>query len=71
MIFLPLLIATMTLESFIPATCYMAPEIPTAKYNSGATTFPVYPTYISLETNPASKKYFNFLIYKNIFLNTL
>lgn len=32
----------------------MAPEIPTAKYNSGATTFPVYPTYKSLETYPAS-----------------
>lgn len=32
----------------------MAPEIPTAIYNSGATTFPVYPTCISFETYPAS-----------------
>mmetsp|Transcript_123637 Transcript_123637/g.184912 ORF Transcript_123637/g.184912 Transcript_123637/m.184912 type:complete len:92 (+) Transcript_123637:199-474(+) len=32
----------------------MAPLIPTATYRSGATTLPVYPTYKSLETNPAS-----------------
>lgn len=32
----------------------MAPEIPTAIYNSGATTFPVCPTCKSLETKPAS-----------------
>jgi hypothetical protein len=32
----------------------MAPDIPTAMYNSGATTLPVYPTYRSFETNPAS-----------------
>lgn len=29
-----LLIATITLESFIPAKCWMAPDIPTAMYNS-------------------------------------
>mmetsp|Transcript_15451 Transcript_15451/g.1387 ORF Transcript_15451/g.1387 Transcript_15451/m.1387 type:complete len:127 (+) Transcript_15451:103-483(+) len=46
--------ATITLESFIPATCYIAPEIPTAKYNYGATTLPVYPTYKSFDTYPAS-----------------
>ena len=40
--------------SFIPATCYTAPEIPIAKYNSGATTFPVYPIYKSFGTYPAS-----------------
>ena len=32
----------MTLESFIPAKCWIAPEIPTAIYRSGATTLPVY-----------------------------
>jgi hypothetical protein len=32
----------------------MAPEIPTAIYNSGATTFPVYPIYWSLAAYPAS-----------------
>ena len=51
---IPLLIATMTLESFIPAKCWIAPEIPTAIYNSGATTFPVYPTYWSFAAYPAS-----------------
>ena len=29
--------ATMVLASFIPAKCWIAPEIPTAMYNSGAT----------------------------------
>ena len=46
--------ATIVLESFIPAKCWMAPEIPTATYNSGATILPVCPTCISLGTNPAS-----------------
>ena len=32
----------------------MAPDIPIAKYKLGATTFPVYPIYKSLLTNPAS-----------------
>ncbi len=31
-----MLIATITLESFIPARCWIAPEIPMAIYNSGA-----------------------------------
>ncbi len=39
-----LLIATIVLESFIPARCWMAPEMPTAMYNSGARIFPVCPT---------------------------
>ena len=38
----------------MPATCWIAPEIPTAKYNSGATTLPVYPIYKSFGTYPAS-----------------
>ena len=41
---LTLLMATMSFESFIPARCWMAPEIPIATYNSGATTLPVCPT---------------------------
>ena len=36
--------ATMHLESFMPARCWIAPEIPSAMYSSGATTFPVCPT---------------------------
>mmetsp|Transcript_4529 Transcript_4529/g.13039 ORF Transcript_4529/g.13039 Transcript_4529/m.13039 type:complete len:303 (-) Transcript_4529:493-1401(-) len=48
------LMATMTLESFIPLRCCMAPEIPAAMYRSGATTFPVCPTCQSLGQNPAS-----------------
>lgn len=34
--------------------CYIAPDIPNAKYISGATIFPVYPIYKSLLTYPAS-----------------
>ena len=44
----------MNLESFIPAKCCIAPDIPTAIYKSGATIFPVCPTCQSLGTNPAS-----------------
>ena len=40
------LIATMVLESFIPARCWMAPEMPMPMYSSGAITFPVCPTFI-------------------------
>jgi electron transfer flavoprotein alpha subunit len=36
-----LYIATITLLSFIPAKCWIAPEIPIAIYKSGTTTFPV------------------------------
>ena len=39
-----LLIATMVFESFMPARCWIAPEMPTAMYKSGATTLPVWPT---------------------------
>mmetsp|Transcript_24178 Transcript_24178/g.50231 ORF Transcript_24178/g.50231 Transcript_24178/m.50231 type:complete len:214 (+) Transcript_24178:117-758(+) len=46
--------ATMVLESFMPLRCCMAPDIPTATYRSGATTFPVCPTWSSLGTYPAS-----------------
>lgn len=44
----------MTLESFMPAKCCTAPDIPTATYNSGATTLPVWPTCISFGQYPAS-----------------
>src|SRR6185436_12291703 len=49
-----LLMATMTLLSFMPARCWMAPEMPTAMYSSGATILPVCPTCQSFGTNPAS-----------------
>src|SRR5574343_92380 len=42
------LIATITLESFMPARCWMAPEMPAAIYNVGATILPVWPTCQSL-----------------------
>lgn len=35
------LIATIHLESFMPAKCWMAPEMPRAMYSCGATTLPV------------------------------
>lgn len=41
---LTLLTATMSFESFMPAKCWIAPEMPNAMYSSGATTFPVCPT---------------------------
>ncbi len=46
--------ATMTFEPFMPARCWMAPEMPTATYSSGATTLPVCPTCQSFGTQPAS-----------------
>src|SRR3989344_3566873 len=49
-----LLIATITLESFMPAKCWMAPEIPAAMYSCGATNLPVWPTCQSLGAEPAS-----------------
>ena len=38
----------------MPAICWIAPEIPTAMYRSGATILPVWPTCQSLGTKPAS-----------------
>src|SRR5258705_232361 len=46
--------ATMTRLSFMPARCWIAPEMPTAMYKSGATILPVCPTCQSFGTNPAS-----------------
>src|SRR5438094_10623479 len=49
-----LLTATMVLLPFIPARCWIAPEIPAAMYSLGATTLPVCPTCRSLGCQPAS-----------------
>jgi len=49
-----LLTATISLESFIPAKCCMAPDIPNAIYSSGATTLPVCPTCNEFSAYPAS-----------------
>ena len=49
-----LLIAAMTLLSFIPARCWMAPEMPAHRYSCGATFFPVCPTCRLLSANPLS-----------------
>ena len=38
----------------MPARCWIAPEIPTAMYRSGATILPVCPTCMSLGTKPES-----------------
>src|SRR3990170_2841295 len=46
--------ATITLDPFMPARCWMAPEMPAAMYSSGATTLPVWPTCQSFGTQPAS-----------------
>src|SRR6266851_4596265 len=49
-----LLMATMVFEPFMPARCWMAPEMPAAMYSCGATTLPVWPTCRSLGCQPAS-----------------
>lgn len=49
-----LLIATINLLSFIPAKCWIAPDIPTHKYSCGATFFPVWPIWRLLSANPLS-----------------
>src|SRR6516165_9886453 len=45
--------ATMTFEPFMPARCWIAPEMPAATYSSGATTLPVCPTCQSFDAQPA------------------
>ena len=45
---------TITRLSFMPARCWIAPEMPTAMYRSGATILPVCPTCQSFGTKPAS-----------------
>jgi len=46
------LIATIVSDPFMPATCWTAPEIPTAMYTSGVTTFARLPD-LSVLREPA------------------
>lgn len=41
-------------DSSIPAKCWMAPEIPNARYNSGRTVLPVCPTCWDFSIHPES-----------------
>jgi hypothetical protein len=45
-----LLMATMVPASLMPVRCWIAPEMPTATYSSGAMILPVWPTCISFGT---------------------
>ena len=38
-----LLMATMFSEACMPTLCWMAPEMPAARYSFGATVLPVWP----------------------------
>lgn len=49
-----LLIAAMTLLSFMPARCCIAPEMPAHRYSCGATFLPVCPTCKLLSAKPLS-----------------
>lgn len=49
-----LLIAAITLLSFMPARCWIAPEMPAQRYSSGATFLPVCPTCKLLSAKPLS-----------------
>src|SRR3984885_15656664 len=49
-----LLIATMFSEDCIPTLCWMAPEIPAARYSFGETVLPVWPIWAAYGYQPAS-----------------
>ena len=49
-----MLIATTSSESFMPAACWKAPLIPSARYNLGFTVFPEVPTRRPLSSQPLS-----------------
>ena len=49
-----MLMATIRSDSSIPAKCWIAPEIPIAKYTLGRTVLPVWPTWRSFGFHPAS-----------------
>src|SRR6266496_6145054 len=49
-----LLTAAMTLEVCMPARCWIAPEIPAARYSCGETVLPVWPTWLLCGYQPAS-----------------
>ncbi len=52
--FASLLIATMFSEDCIPTLCWIAPEIPAARYSLGATVLPVWPICAAYGYQPAS-----------------
>ena len=52
--FASLLIATMFSEDCIPTLCWIAPEIPAARYSFGATVLPVWPIWAAYGYQPAS-----------------
>src|SRR3954447_18065090 len=52
--FWSLLIATMFSELCMPTLCWMAPEMPTARYSFGATVLPVWPICAAYGYQPAS-----------------
>ena len=49
-----LLITIIFFDAFIPTTCWIAPEIPNAKYNLGETFWPELPTWWYGSNQPAS-----------------
>src|SRR5215470_16011990 len=49
-----LLMAMMVLEVCMPARCWIAPEIPAARYSCGETVLPVWPTWNWCGYQPAS-----------------
>src|ERR1700681_4574468 len=49
-----LLIATMFSEACIPTLCWIAPEMPAARYSFGVTVLPVWPIWPAYGNQPAS-----------------
>src|SRR4029077_4269292 len=49
-----LLIATMFSEDCMPTLCWIAPEMPAARYSLGATVLPVCPIWAAYGYQPAS-----------------
>src|SRR5271154_959746 len=47
--------ATMVRAPFMPTTCWMAPLMPRAKYNLGATVWPELPIWRSMGSQPSSQ----------------
>jgi hypothetical protein len=52
--FASLLIATMFSEDCIPTLCWIAPEMPAARYSFGETVLPVWPICAAYGYQPAS-----------------
>src|SRR5208337_3239902 len=53
--FWSLFTATIVREPFMPTTCWMAPLIPNARYNFGATVCPELPICRSIGSQPSSQ----------------